>query len=101
MAVNRTFGPRIIADLCPSAGPPLHLRLDWGPNSLGLNHEDGRIMASDFVARNEESRARLQKLAARLKDEDFAVSVGEGWTVRDVLGHMAFWDRRITVLLEQ
>src|SRR5258706_1687210 len=58
-------------------------------------------MAFDFVARNQESRNRLQQLAARLKDEDFARSVGDGWTVLTVFAHLAFWDRRVLVILER
>jgi hypothetical protein len=47
-----------------------------------------------YVARNEVSLARLRQLAGNLSAADLAISSGDGsWTVGQVLGHLAFWDR--------
>ena len=47
-----------------------------------------------FVEKNAASRRRLASLVERLRDSDMAVPTEEGgWTVAQVLGHLAFWDR--------
>jgi hypothetical protein len=47
-----------------------------------------------YLRRNEASLARLTDLAGRLTPEEMALGVGDGaWTVGQVLGHLAFWDR--------
>jgi hypothetical protein len=47
-----------------------------------------------YLQRDEASLARLTELAGRLTREDLALGVGDGaWTVAQVLGHLAFWDR--------
>src|SRR5258708_24467005 len=56
-------------------------------------------MNSDLVAQNQESTRHLKELVVRLTEADLARSVGEGWTVATVLGHLAFWDRRAAILL--
>ncbi len=50
-------------------------------------------MPDDFRALNEESRKRLATLVAALQPADYAIPVGEGWTVASVLAHTGFWDR--------
>jgi hypothetical protein len=54
-----------------------------------------------FVNENSKERARLKALVARLSDADLARPLPAGWTVAAVLTHVAFWDQRILVLLEQ
>ena len=54
-----------------------------------------------YTARNDTERARLQSLVATCTDADLARQMPAGWTVAGVLEHMAFWDQRILVLLEQ
>ena len=54
----------------------------------------------DYVADNDGQRARLQKLVGRLSDADLARPLSAGWTVASVLGHLAFWDQRIVVLID-
>ena len=49
---------------------------------------------------NSKERTRLQALLTRLSDADLARPLPAGWTVAGVLGHLAFWDQRILVLLE-
>ena len=54
-----------------------------------------------FIAKNDAERARLRALVARLSDADLARPMPAAWTVAAVLGHLAFWDQRILVLLER
>jgi hypothetical protein len=53
------------------------------------------------VSENLREYQRLQALVARLSDADLGRSLEAGWTVAGVLGHLAFWDQRILVLLDQ
>ena len=53
-----------------------------------------------YVTRNNNERARLAALVARASDSDLARPLPAGWTVAAVLGHLAFWDQRILVLLD-
>src|ERR1035437_7949411 len=46
-----------------------------------------------FESANDESRARLARLAARLTTAQLATDLGEGWTVASALAHMGFWER--------
>ena len=54
-----------------------------------------------IVAKNDSERKRLLALVARLTDAELAHPMPAGWTVAGVLGHLAFWDQRIVVLLER
>jgi uncharacterized damage-inducible protein DinB len=54
-----------------------------------------------YVAENDAERERLRALARRLSDQDLARPMDAGWTVAAVLAHLAFWDQRIVVLLDQ
>jgi Mycothiol maleylpyruvate isomerase N-terminal domain len=54
-----------------------------------------------FVAKNNAERQRLRSLVTRLSDQELARPLPAGWTVAGVLGHLAFWDQRILVLLER
>jgi uncharacterized damage-inducible protein DinB len=47
------------------------------------------------------SRDRLRSLIERLSDAELAKPMPDGWTVAAVLAHMAFWDRRATVLVDR
>lgn len=53
-----------------------------------------------FVSENDRERARLKALVARLSDADLARPLPAGWTAAGVLGHLAFWDQRILLLLD-
>ncbi|MGZ6266706.1 MAG: DinB family protein, partial [Candidatus Limnocylindrales bacterium] len=64
----------------------------------GLAHAETRAPAApvdrSYLQRNEASLTRLAELAARLTPAGLTLRVGDGaWTVGQVLGHMAFWDR--------
>lgn len=53
-----------------------------------------------IVDDNTKERQRLKALVGRLSDADLARPLAAGWTVAGVLGHLAFWDQRIVVLLD-
>ena len=53
-----------------------------------------------YVTKNDAERERLRALVARASDTDLAKPLPAGWTVAGVLGHLAFWDQRILVLLD-
>lgn len=50
-------------------------------------------MEPDFRRRNDASLARLRELVGRLTPADLDRPLGEGWTVKAALAHLAFWDR--------
>jgi hypothetical protein len=54
-----------------------------------------------YVAENDAERERLRALVRRASDRDLARSMDAGWTVAGVLAHLAFWDQRIVVLLDE
>lgn len=54
-----------------------------------------------YVAENDAERERLRTLVGRLSDQDLARPMEAGWTVAGVLAHVAFWDQRIVVLLDE
>jgi Mycothiol maleylpyruvate isomerase N-terminal domain len=54
-----------------------------------------------YVTENDAERERLRALVRRLGDQDLARPMNAGWTVGGVLAHMAFWDQRIVVLLDE
>jgi len=58
-------------------------------------------MSFDFIQPNEESRQRLEALTNSLSPADFFQTNAQGWTVAALLGHLAFWDRRMLVLLRR
>jgi DinB family protein len=51
-----------------------------------------------FVEGNTRERERLQALVARMSDEDLARPATPEWSVADMLGHIAFWDARASML---
>ena len=54
-----------------------------------------------LTAGNEAARARLEALLAVVSDEQLLLSLGEGWNVAAMLGHLAFWDGRVLGLIER
>jgi hypothetical protein len=53
------------------------------------------------VADNTTQRQRLQTLVQRLSDDDLRRTLPSGWTIAGLLAHIAFWDQRAALLLEQ
>ncbi len=58
-------------------------------------------MGTPFAADNASSRSRLREVIARLKPGDFSRTTPDGWTVTALLGHLAFWDNRVFVILRR
>lgn len=58
-------------------------------------------MPFDFTEPNQASRQRLEAFVYSLTDQDFAQTNPHGWTVAALLGHLAFWDQRMVVLLRR
>lgn len=54
-----------------------------------------------YIKRNDGARARLSALIDRLTDTDMGRDLGGGWTVGAALAHVAFWERRVLVLMER
>ncbi|HKZ05461.1 MAG TPA: DinB family protein [Methylomirabilota bacterium] len=52
-------------------------------------------------AHNNAERARLEAFVARLSDADLQRPAPGDWTVAGVLAHLAFWDQRAFLLLDQ
>jgi mycothiol maleylpyruvate isomerase-like protein len=51
-----------------------------------------------FVEGNARELQRLRSLVARLSDDDLGLPVTPEWSVADMLGHIAFWDARASML---
>jgi hypothetical protein len=60
-------------------------------------------MAADrsYVAENEASLARMRGLVDSMSDEELAEPMPTDWTVAGVLAHLAFWDQRVTTLVDR
>lgn len=58
-------------------------------------------MTTPFDHDNTTSRARLEVFVRGLTDEQLQRPTPYGGTVAGLLAHMAFWDRRVTVLLRR
>ena len=54
-----------------------------------------------YVAANDAAREHLRALVRRLNDGDLGRPMDGRWTVAGVLAHVAFWDQRIVVLLDE
>src|SRR5882724_8540448 len=53
-----------------------------------------------FVEKNRAATARIRALVESLSDDDLKQPVGEHWTVAVALVHIAFWDRRVLIVLD-
>ena len=58
-------------------------------------------MTFPYSQQNAESRQRLTALVRRLTDTDLALSTDYGWTISALLAHLAFWDHRMSVILDR
>jgi hypothetical protein len=50
-------------------------------------------MSASYMTQNIAERERLRALVARLSESDLVRKVEHGWTIAEVLVHLAFWDR--------
>ncbi len=53
-----------------------------------------------YVESNRASLDRMRMFVETATDEDLRTEMPAGWTVSAVLGHLAFWDERVTVILD-
>jgi hypothetical protein len=53
-----------------------------------------------FVDANRASLDRMRSLVETATDDDLRTEMPAGWTVSAVLGHLAFWDQRVGVVLD-
>ena len=58
-------------------------------------------MSFPYAQQNADSRRRLESLVSGLSDADLARSTDYGWTVAALLAHLAFWDHRMSVILQR
>ncbi|HEX7491535.1 MAG TPA: DinB family protein [Candidatus Limnocylindrales bacterium] len=62
--------------------------------ALASARPDAAPVDRSYLQRNSSSRTRLRDVLGGLAGSDLARSDGEGeWTVGQIIGHMAFWDR--------
>jgi hypothetical protein len=57
-------------------------------------------MDRSFVEQNKAATERLKKLVDGLSAADMGRKVGADWTMAVALGHLAFWDRRVQLVLD-
>jgi hypothetical protein len=53
-----------------------------------------------YVEANRASLDRMRMFVETATDEDLRTEMPAGWIVSAVLGHLAFWDERVTVILD-
>jgi hypothetical protein len=60
-------------------------------------------MAADrsYVAENEAQLKRMRTLVESMSDDELAEPMPADWTVAGVLAHLAFWDQRVTTLVDR
>jgi len=57
-------------------------------------------MDRSYIDANRASLDRMRGFVAGASDQDLRTLMPAGWTVGAVLGHLAFWDERVTVILD-
>jgi hypothetical protein len=53
-----------------------------------------------YVEANRASLERMRTFVDAATDDDLRTEMPAGWTVSAVLGHLAFWDQRVQVVLD-
>ena len=53
-----------------------------------------------YVEANRRSLDRMRMFVEAATDDDLRTKMPAGWTVAAVLGHLAFWDQRVQVVLD-
>ena len=53
-----------------------------------------------YVEANRRSLERMATFVETATDDDLRTEMPAGWTVAAVLGHLAFWDQRVQVVLD-
>jgi uncharacterized damage-inducible protein DinB len=68
--------------------------LDHIDRSIAEADRSGGTTDRSFAEKNAVSRRRLASVVERLRESDMTLPTEEGgWTIAQVLGHLAFWDR--------
>lgn len=82
------------------SGPSAYMANRFRHRGEHLDHIERSIAAAgepvdqSFIEKNAASRRRLASLVERLREPDMTLITEEGgWTIAQVLGHVAFWDR--------
>ena len=58
-------------------------------------------MDRSFVGENTKARERLSALVEQLTDDEFSLSMENGWTIAVAFAHLAFWDQRCLALMRK
>jgi hypothetical protein len=53
-----------------------------------------------YIDANRASLDRMRTFVDGASDDELRTPTSAGWTVGSVLGHLAFWDERVTVILD-
>jgi hypothetical protein len=69
-------------------------------NRIAIRAE-GENMGRDYIASNSAATSRMRALAERLSDDDLQRKLDHGWSVAVAFLHIAFFDRRTSVLVER
>ena len=59
------------------------------------------VLDPSYIQLNRASTERIRRLVKRLSDAELQHPVGEHWTVALALAHLAFWDRRVLLVLDR
>ncbi len=57
-------------------------------------------MDRSFVESNRAATGHIRRVAASITDAQMMLPVGPDWTVAITLAHLAFWDRRVQLVLD-
>src|ERR671933_1107706 len=63
--------------------------------------EDRMSIDQSVIDQNTATRERLRAVVARVSDAELARPLSDGRTIATILGHVAFWDQRVLVLLDR
>jgi uncharacterized damage-inducible protein DinB len=58
-------------------------------------------VSREFAESNQTQTERLRRLVERLRPNDYAVRLPNGWTVAGILAHIAVWDRQRLCLMRR
>ena len=53
-----------------------------------------------YIEANREALGRMRTFVETATDDNLRTAMPAGWTVSAVLGHLAFWDQRVAVVLD-
>jgi hypothetical protein len=68
---------------------------------ISILGEDTMAADRSYVAQNKAQLDRLRAFVDSASDADLSRPMPAGWTISGVLAHLAYWDQRIVVLMDQ